>query len=235
MSNLSNEMDCFFRALNFGADIPGKSLQAIEPANWMKPVIIGHYSSTVVSKSDSARHKYNTMEHSTAAFPVLDQTLTPPDNDSNLFLPGILTTPPSSNDWENFAYPIPNTREILKGRIFTSKPLRASALHFMIDGGLAQSRHELYNSGNIRLRTKDNPYTYVVPGCFFTMRSKVASGGKPWMTYRMMRDVFAALEEVLEKVGKNFEASFVLTDEDRRSWGHGGVWERRPEKGADEA
>lgn len=55
------------------------------------------------------------------------------------------------------------------------------------------------------------------------------------MTYRMMRDVFAALEEVLEKVGKNFEASFVLTDEDRRSWGHGGVWERRPEKGADEA
>ncbi|KAL8837524.1 MAG: hypothetical protein Q9170_002483 [Blastenia crenularia] len=173
--------------------------------------------------------------HRVTAFPVADQALPPQSNNPNLLLPDILNLTTPSNDWENFAYPIPHTNQILKGRIFTSLRLRPSALHFMIDGGIAQTRHQLDDFGAVRLRIKDNPYRYVVPHCYFTMGSKVVSGAKPIMTYRMMRDVFLALEQVLENQQRYFEASFVLTDENQRSWGHGQVLEREPEEGVGES
>lgn len=44
------------------------------------------------------------------------------------------------------------------------------------------------------------------------------------MTYRMRQEVFLALEEVLQKDEREFEASFVLRDEDCVSWDHGEVF-----------
>ncbi|KAL9013417.1 MAG: hypothetical protein Q9173_001893 [Seirophora scorigena] len=121
-----------------------------------------------------------------------------------------------SNDWENFAYPIFPTKQVLRGRIFTSRPIRPRALFFMIDGGIATTRHQISELGDARLRARDNPYAYMVPGCHFRMWSKTAKGsGAPVMTYRMMREVFLALQEVLQKDEREFEASFVLTDQDR--------------------
>lgn len=135
---------------------------------------------------------------------------------------------PSANDWEHFSYPIPNTRQILKGRIFTSRPIRPSSLHFMIDGGIAETGQQLSKLGNTRLRLRDNPYRYQVPGCHFEIGSKTSPGGRPLMTYGMMRDVFLALEQVLEKAQRSFETSFVLTDQDQMSWGHGQVVQNAP-------
>ncbi|KAL8761318.1 MAG: hypothetical protein Q9184_002560 [Pyrenodesmia sp. 2 TL-2023] len=135
---------------------------------------------------------------------------------------------PASNDWENFAIPIPNTRQILKGRIFPSRPVQPRALHSMLDGGLAQVQLQAYHLGSeTRLRIRDNPYTYGVPGCHFMIRSKTRLG-KPTMTYWMVRNVFLALEKVLEKANRDFEASFVLTDADQVTWGHGEIWEKAP-------
>jgi len=97
----------------------------------------------------------------------------------------------------------------------------------MIEGGLFSTLREVAISGNIRLRVEDNPYTYRVPGCYFDIRSKT-SGKQPTMTYGMLGDVFMALEHVLEKAQRNFESSFVLTDEDRVTWGHGQVLAQVP-------
>ncbi|KAL8788356.1 MAG: hypothetical protein Q9213_001753 [Squamulea squamosa] len=139
-------------------------------------------------------------------------------------------SPPSLNDWEHFAYPIPGTKQILKGRIFTSQPLRPSSVHFALDGGLAQTQYQLSTFGpTARLFTRDNPYSYKVPGCFVEMRSKVATDGRPIMTWKMMRDIFLALEQVVEKEQRFFDVSFVLTDESQVSWGHGQVIEREPQ------
>lgn len=158
-----------------------------------------------------------------APSPATNLALTPPlPSSSNLFSP---LPPPSPNDWENFAYPIPHTKQMLKGRIFTSRRIKPRALHFMIDGGIARTRAQISELGNIGLRIKDNPYLYSVPGCHFRMESKMV-GERPVMTYRMMMDVFLALEKVLEKTQRDFEASFVLTDGEGRSWGHGSVAER---------
>ena len=46
------------------------------------------------------------------------------------------------------------------------------------------------------------------------------------MTYGMVVEVFDALEQVLEKRGLYFGATFILTDEDRRNWGHGEIVEK---------
>lgn len=129
------------------------------------------------------------------------------------------------DDWENFAYQIPQSRLIIKGRVFTHRRLRESALHYLIDGGKAQVQSRIDLLGNIKISNRENPYTYRVPGAAFKLTSKV-SRGEPVMTYFMMRDVFEALEEVLEKQHRNLETSFVLTDLDKFSWAHGEVFER---------
>lgn len=131
------------------------------------------------------------------------------------------------NDWESFAYPISGTIQILRGRIFTSRHITPDSLRFMIEGGLFSTLREIAILGNTRLRDEDNPYTYRVPGCYFDFRSKT-SGKQPMMTYGMLGDVFMALEQVLEKAQRNFETSFVLTDEDRVTWGHGQVLTKAP-------
>ncbi|KAL8973750.1 MAG: hypothetical protein Q9197_002014 [Variospora fuerteventurae] len=139
---------------------------------------------------------------------------------------------PNANDWENFAHPIPFTDQVLKGRIFTSLPIRPRDLSNMIDGGIRTTRRQISEmGGETRLRARDNPYTSIVPGCHFRMRSTTARGrGVPVMTYTMMRNVFLALEQVLEKDGRDFETSFVLTDQDSVGWGHGEVYYRAPSR-----
>lgn len=126
------------------------------------------------------------------------------------------------NDWENFA----PTKQVLRGRVFTSQPIRPRALFFMIDGGIATTRHQISELGDACLRARDNPYAYMVPGCHFWMWSKTAKGSAaPVMTYRMMQEVFLALEDVLlQKDERDFETSLVLTDEDCVSWDHGEVF-----------
>ncbi|KAL8680954.1 MAG: hypothetical protein Q9224_006901, partial [Gallowayella concinna] len=139
---------------------------------------------------------------------------------------------PSLGDWENFAFVIPSTKFILKGRIFTGKPLRANALHYALDGGLVTAQEQLSHLGaTARLRNRDNPFTYKVPGCYFEMRSKVARiDDRPTMTWKMMRNLVLALEQVLEKERKYYETSFVLVDESKVTWGHGQITERAPPK-----
>ncbi|KAL8770165.1 MAG: hypothetical protein Q9209_004007 [Squamulea sp. 1 TL-2023] len=147
----------------------------------------------------------------------------------NLSSPILVHSLPSLNDWEHFAYPIPRTKQFLKGRIFTSHPLRPSAIHFALDGGLSQTQQQVSTFGpTARLWWNDNPYSYKVPGCFVEMRSKVTADGRPTMTWKMMRDMFLALEQILEKDQRFFEVSFVLTDESQVSWGHGQLIEREP-------
>ncbi len=139
-----------------------------------------------------------------------------------------LLGPPFTNDWENFDQPIPFTQQILKGRILLSRPIRPRALQSMIEGGLAQSQQQIRQLGaDTRLRLRDNPYSYGVPGCHFIIASKTRSD-RPIMTYGMVRSVFLALEKALAKSNRNFEVSFVLTDVDQVTWGHGEVWERAP-------
>ncbi|KAL8960986.1 MAG: hypothetical protein Q9193_002394 [Seirophora villosa] len=129
------------------------------------------------------------------------------------------------NAWENFAYPIPPTKQVLRGRIFTLRPIRPGALFFMIAGGIATTRRQIPELGDACLRARDNLYAYMVPGCHFCMWSKTAKrSGAPVMTYRMMQEVFLALEEVLQKDERKFEATFVLTDEDCVSWDDGEVF-----------
>ncbi|KAL8930240.1 MAG: hypothetical protein Q9208_000857 [Pyrenodesmia sp. 3 TL-2023] len=135
---------------------------------------------------------------------------------------------PASNDWEHFAHPIPNSKQILKGRILTSRPVQPRAMHSMLDGGLTQARQQIYHLGaDTRLRIRDNPYTYGVPGCHFIIRSKTFHD-RPTMTYEMIKGVFVALDRVLEQSNRRFEASFVLTDVDQLTWGHGEIWAKEP-------
>ena len=133
----------------------------------------------------------------------------------------------SLGDWEFFAYPIPTTRQILKGRIFTSQPIRPSAFHFAIDGAIASTVWRMAHLGNIRLENADNPYIYRVPGCYFRMASKVVEG-KAMLTYGMLNTILRALEHLLEKNEQFFNTSFVLVDDDRRTWGHGEITDRPP-------
>ena len=145
-----------------------------------------------------------------------------PSTNGNLRAP--MLDVPSLGDWEHFTYAIPNTKLILKGRMFPSRPLRESALHYMIDGGIAETTSHISTFGDESLRSEHNPFIYRVPGCHFKMSSKV-SRGEATMSYRMMREVFLAFEQLLEKEEQPFETSFVLTDERRVTWGHGEVTE----------
>ena len=130
-------------------------------------------------------------------------------------------------DWEHFTYPIPNTKRVLKGRILTYLPIREAALHYMIDGGLAQTTNQIsvLKNSNVRLADRENPYIYRVPHCHFKMSSKTIDG-KAVMTYGMMKEVFQALKQLLEVDEKSFAISFVLTDAAQKSLGHGDVFER---------
>ncbi|KAL9595432.1 MAG: hypothetical protein Q9219_006449 [cf. Caloplaca sp. 3 TL-2023] len=137
---------------------------------------------------------------------------------------------PSVNDWEHFRYPIAYTKLILVGRILTSNRLSPSAVHFTLDGGIAEITDYIHNRGNVRLKESENPYHYATPGCYFIISSKLASpGGQPKMTWNMVRDVLFALEQLLEQQQRFFEVSFALTDRDRQSWGHGQVIARPPQ------
>ncbi|KAL8860985.1 MAG: hypothetical protein Q9178_002498 [Gyalolechia marmorata] len=137
--------------------------------------------------------------------------------------------PPPSNDWENFAYRIPLTNQILKGRVFTSEPLRRDHVRHAIDDGLMETQALVTRYGPTRrIRPRDNPYGSKVPGCYIGMRSKDGSDGKPTMTWKMMREMFSALEHVLLDQQRTLQASFVLTDEDQVTWGHGQVAENPP-------
>ena len=133
----------------------------------------------------------------------------------------------SLGDWEFFAYPIPTTSQTLKGRIFTSQPIRPSALHFAIDGAIANTLYRISHMGNIRLEDADNPYIYRVPGCYFKMESKVVQG-KAMITYGMLNTILKALENLLEKNEQSFNTSFVLVDDEKRTWGHGEIFDRPP-------
>ena len=130
-------------------------------------------------------------------------------------------------DWEHFKYPIPNTRRVLRGRILTYLPIREAALHYMIDGGIAQTTSQIATLGdsNVRLADRDNPYVYRVPHCHFKMSSKSVEG-RAIMTYGMMNEVFHALNQLLEVEQRSFAISFVLIDATKKSLGHGDVFER---------
>ena len=140
-------------------------------------------------------------------------------------LPSLVLDVSSLGDWEHFTYPIPNTKRVLKGRIFTNRPIRHYALHYMIDGGMAQATSHISAFGDTHLSFEDNPFTYRVPGCHFKMSSKLFRG-RATMSYGTMREVFLALEQLLEKEERFFAVSFVLTDEKQGTWGHGEVSER---------
>ena len=129
--------------------------------------------------------------------------------------------------WENFVQPIPQSRQVLRGRIFIDRPIRRLSLHYTIDGGMATAFSRLPPRGDARLRREENPFIYRTPGCYFMIRSKEI-GGRPIMTYGMLVDVFKALEELLEKNDRSFDTSFVLTDDQRISWGHGEISSTAP-------
>ena len=130
-------------------------------------------------------------------------------------------------DWVHFSYPILNTNQVLKGQIFTSRPLRARALHYVIDGALAFARRQMSSSGNTALQESDNPFIYRIPGCYFKMGSKLRVG-KPIMTYKMMIDTLDALHDLLETQQMAFDTTFSLTDKNQKTWGHGEIFGEVP-------
>ena len=149
------------------------------------------------------------------------------DGPTHLNLSHPLLGIPPLGDWEHFVYPIPATKQTLKGRILTSQPIRPSALHFAIDGAIASTLWRISQVGNVRLEDADNPYIYRVPGCYFKIDSKVHQG-KAMMTYGMVNGVLKALENLLEKKRQFFNTSFVLVDDYQRTWGHGEIFDRPP-------
>ncbi|KAL8708376.1 MAG: hypothetical protein Q9220_006757 [cf. Caloplaca sp. 1 TL-2023] len=142
------------------------------------------------------------------------------------------SVPHPLNDWEYFTYQIPDYPLVLKGRIFTSKTLIPRALHLLISGGLRKANQEIAEFGfSFILQSKDNPYTYHVPECYFIMTPKpFPPRGQPLMSYGMVYQVFQALERVLERSQRFFEASFVLVGEGSVTLGHGEVSEKKPDQ-----
>ena len=174
------------------------------------------------------------LVYPTICLPV-DNRAIPPRNNMTSTLDGLthhssplpLLRASSLGDWEFFAYPIPTTSQTLKGRIFTSQPIRPRALHFAIDGAIASTLWRISQMGNVRLEDADNPFIYRVPGCYFKMESKVDQG-KAMITYGMLNTILKALENLLEKNEQSFNTSFVLVDDDKRTWGHGEIFDRPP-------
>ena len=160
-----------------------------------------------------------------------------PSLPSSLLTPS-LPKPASLNDWEHFTYPLPRTPFILKGRIFTSKPLLPSALHTALSGVLDYAQTQVSALGpEARLPTRN--IAYRIPGsgrsdgCFLKLMSTMDREG-PVMTWGMVRDILLGLREVLEKGERRFETSFVVVDEGGRSWGHGEIMEKTPVVGVGE-
>ncbi|KAL8721555.1 MAG: hypothetical protein Q9181_007684, partial [Wetmoreana brouardii] len=139
----------------------------------------------------------------------------------------------SPDDWIHFTQPIPSTKLLLKGRLFPTRRLRPSSVHYTIEAGVAVTTDHIQRYGDIRLHEFDNPWHYGVYGCYFYIDSKLSRDRfmAPTMTYGMVRDVLLALEQVMEVQKQNFEASFVLTDEDQVTWGHGEILKSKPDKG----
>ncbi|KAL8800476.1 MAG: hypothetical protein Q9182_005148 [Xanthomendoza sp. 2 TL-2023] len=153
------------------------------------------------------------------------QTLPPPpEPKKNTTLPS-----PPLKDWDHFTFPITFTPFSLKGRILTSRPLRPTAIHYALDGGVAKTTDDIFKYGaKTRLRDTDNPYRFAVPGCHFYIGSTLARDRQARMTYSMVRDVLFALETVVERAERWFEVSFVLVDVKQVSWGHGELMGRNP-------
>ena len=93
----------------------------------------------------------------------------------------------------------------------------------MLDGSLAESNDQIAKNGiKTRLLNEDNPWVYSIPGCQFWVASKIARG-RATMTYGMVGEGLKALRELMEEGERALEVSFVLTDREGVSWGHGGV------------
>ncbi|KAL8832070.1 MAG: hypothetical protein Q9191_000492 [Dirinaria sp. TL-2023a] len=130
---------------------------------------------------------------------------------------------PSTSRWDPIEYKIPATKQVLTGRIFTSSPIRPSSLHYVLDAGLGIAEARLASMGDVRLADHDNPFVYRVPGCDFQLASSV-SDGEVKMTYGMMKEVFKALEALLERPQRFYEATFVLSDNKNHAFGHGEIF-----------
>lgn len=130
---------------------------------------------------------------------------------------------PSTNGWDAIEYKIPATKQVLTGRIFTSSPIRPSALHYVLDAGQGIAEARLASMGDVRLADFDSPFVYRVPGCDLQLASSV-SDGKVKMTYGMMKEVFKALEVLLVRPQRFFEVTFVLSDNRNHAFGHGEIF-----------
>ena len=142
-----------------------------------------------------------------------------------LHVPSLQSGGSSLNDWRDFVYRIPHTKRILKGRISINNIIPKPALHYTIIGGRDTAKARRHDTGDGRLEDRDNPFEYQLVGCGFRMTSN-GVWGEALMTYGMVVEVFDALEQVLEKRGLYFGATFILTDEDRRNWGRGEIVEK---------
>lgn len=131
---------------------------------------------------------------------------------------------PSNSDRQPFAYVIPGTTQILQGCAFTRNPIRPQSLHAALQVGLAHAQERLSARGpNARLYLSENPYTLDVPGCYAEVVARRAADGLPGMTWLMIRNIFLALQQVLERERRPFDAAFVLKDQNKVSFGHGQV------------
>ncbi|KAL8935047.1 MAG: hypothetical protein Q9211_004914 [Gyalolechia sp. 1 TL-2023] len=166
------------------------------------------------------------------AIPLEDRALLLPDLRSlsehlsaptNLRRPS-LNTSSNYDDREKFIYAIPRTTQTLQGWVFTRNPIRPQSLHAVLQAGLDYAQQRLSHRGpNARLLLHENPYAIDVPGCYAEVKSRRATDGQPGMTWLMIRNLFLALQQVLERDRRFFDAAFVLMDENKVSWGHGQV------------
>ncbi|KAL9009833.1 MAG: hypothetical protein Q9173_005168 [Seirophora scorigena] len=140
----------------------------------------------------------------------------------------ILTTP-TLKAHENFIYPIPRTSQVLRGRLFTCRPVPPVPLQRLLAGALSRAQARLSFEGpNARLLPHDNPFVFEVAGCHFEMYSRRARDGLPDMTWKMMRDAIMALQQVMERPQNAFEAGFLLMEEGQGNWGNGQVLRELP-------
>lgn len=135
----------------------------------------------------------------------------------------LLDLPSMSDPKEYFEYKIKATKQVLNGRLFTRTRIRPDSLHHVLEAGLGIAESRLAALGNIRLADHDNPFVYRVPGCDLQMASNV-DDGEAKMTYSMMREVFRALELLLEKGQRYCEVTFLLSDDKNHPFGHGEIF-----------
>ncbi|KAI4275132.1 MAG: hypothetical protein L6R35_006292 [Caloplaca aegaea] len=157
-------------------------------------------------------------------------TCSPADRSAPLAnLSSLLLTEPITNH-RTISYPIPRTTQVLRVRVFTCRSIEPLPLHRALEGALSLAQQRLTHQGpNARLLTRNNPFTYGVHGCYFEMTSRKARDGLPGMTWKMMRDVLLALQQVLERDRNWFEAGFVLAEATQGgNWGHGQVLQEVP-------